>query len=219
MPSRRPSRNVAGARCASCHMRSSLCLCALVPRLELATRVVVLQHQRETYATTNTARLARLALPNSETRIRGLPGAPPASGGLAAEAPGELLVLYPDARAEVLDERLGAAVGRPVTLVVLDGSWRQAGRMIRREPGLEGARLVKLATPRPSRYRLRKSTKPDALCTLEAIASALGVLEGPEPRAQLEWLLAVMVERTLFSRGDLKADECVFELPVPVRAP
>jgi tRNA-uridine aminocarboxypropyltransferase len=198
-------------------MRMTLCLCDLVPRLELATRVVVLMHQRETYATTNTARLACRALVNSETRIRGLPGAPPASEGLVDEAPGELLVLYPDARAELLDERLSASLGRPVTLVVLDGSWRQAGRMIRREPGLEGARLVKLAPGGPSRYRLRKSPNADALCTIEAVALALGVLEGPGPRADLERLFEVMVERTLFSRGDLKADECAFDLPV--RAP
>lgn len=128
MPARRPSRNVPGARCASCYLPVTLCLCVLVPRLELATRVVVIMHQRETYATTNTARLACRALVNSETRIRGLPRSQPASEGLVAEAPGELLVLYPTERAELLDERLVATVQRPVTLVVPDGSWRQADR-------------------------------------------------------------------------------------------
>jgi tRNA-uridine aminocarboxypropyltransferase len=213
MPARRPSRNVAGARCYECHMQMPLCLCSLVPRLELVTRVVVVMHQRETYATTNTARLACRALVNSETRIRGLPGSPPATEGLGSDAPGELLVLYPSEQAELLDERLGATIGRPITLVVPDGSWRQAGRMIRREPGLHGARLVKLAPGRPSRYRLRKGPNANALCTIEAIALALEVLEGPEPRVELERLLAIMVERTLFSRGDLKADDCEFELP------
>src|SRR2546423_596826 len=70
MPGRSHSRN----RCSSCEMYRPLCLCGETPRLELATRVVILMHTRERKLTTNSAKLARLALSNSQTVYRGIQG-------------------------------------------------------------------------------------------------------------------------------------------------
>ncbi len=66
-----------------------------------------------------------------------------------------------------------------------------------REESLKAIRRVKLPTAEPSRYRLRKETKPGGLATIEAMARALGVLESPEVEEALERIFALMVERTL----------------------
>ena len=60
----------------------------------------------------------------------------------------------------------------------------------------------------PSEYRLRVQRNEHHLCTLEAIARAIGVLESAEAQSNLEKLLRVMVERTLWSRGKIPASEC-----------
>jgi hypothetical protein len=71
-----------------------------------------------------------------------------------------------------------------------------------------GIRHVKLAEGAPSQYRLRTQPNDKSLCTLEAIARALGVLESREAQLQLETVLGVMVERTLWCRGILDARDC-----------
>ena len=68
----------------------------------------------------------------------------------------------------------------------------------------------------PSSYRLRAIGLPGRLSTLEAIARALGVLEGPAPEAALERALRLVVERTLWTRGCLPR-EAVEALPEGAR--
>lgn len=183
-------------------MRNALCICAEVPRIETATRVVLLMHLRETYSTTNTGRIAHLALPNSEIRIRGTRQSESASKGLEfSQSSG--LVLFPSEDAEELDSELAQRLAKPITLVVPDGNWRQASRMVRREPGLKDYKCVKLKFTAPSRYYLRKAPSPESLATLEAVARALAVLEGPEVQQKLERLFQLMVVRTLSTRGQI----------------
>lgn len=66
----------------------------------------------------------------------------------------------------------------------------------------------------PSIYRLRQETQAGGLATLEAIARALGILEGASIQRELERVLRIMVERTLWARGALRDDELMHGLPV-----
>ena len=52
-----------------------------------------------------------------------------------------------------------------------------------------------------SRYRLRTQPNLNSLCTLEAIARAVGILESPSAQMQLETVLSVKVARTMQARG------------------
>ncbi|MES1208186.1 MAG: tRNA-uridine aminocarboxypropyltransferase [Pseudomonadota bacterium] len=90
---------------------------------------------------------------------------------------------------------------RPITLVVPDGTWRQAQRVRRRIAGLAAIPCVSISRNEPSAYRLRHTADPRRLATLEAIAEALGVLEGPGPREALLQIFQVMVERSLRVRS------------------
>lgn len=70
---------------------------------------------------------------------------------------------------------LGAA---PRTLVLLDGSWRQARRLLQANPLLQLLPRWALPPPPPSRYLIRKAHRPQQRSTLEAACLALGALEG-----------------------------------------
>jgi DTW domain-containing protein YfiP len=177
-----------------------LCICASIPRLTTRTSVIVLMHHREVKMPTNTGRLAHQCLVGSRLLLRGSKGSPAALGPSAAFS-GTPLLLHPSEDAVELDPLFCAKVPPPHTLIVPDGSWRQASKMGHREPSLEAVLRVKLAPTEPSRYQLRKETKPGGLATIEAIARALGILESPEVEAELEKIFALMVERTLRSRG------------------
>lgn len=177
------------------------CICAAIPRLVTRTQVVIIIHHREVQMPTNTGRLAHLCLVDSRLAVRGLEDDPLA---LEEAAPilGTPLLLHPTDDAVVLDERFRERTPPPYTLFVPDGSWRQASKVARREKSLASALRVKLAGDEPSRYRLRRETKPGGLATIEAIGRALGFLEeSTVSRDELEKIFSLMVERTLKSRG------------------
>lgn len=202
-------------RCAACNMRQVLCICGVIPKLNLQTRVVVLMHFREARLTTNSAKLAEIALNQSEIRIRGQLGQPMSNEGLL-EPERQSLYLFPSPGALELNSELVAQFGKPVTLVVPDGSWRQAKRVGRREPALMEMPHVKLPPGPPSNYRLRREPTPAHVSTFEAISRALGILEGPagpKVQLQLEYLFDVMVERMLWGQGLLPKEKCKYPIP------
>jgi DTW domain-containing protein YfiP len=192
-------RGNAADRCPVCRMHSSLCVCSLIPRLETRTRVVLFIHRFEDRKSTNTGRLATRCLPNSEVVVRGLESQhnPP----FVAEPGARSLLLFPHPDARPLAEFIGA--DRPITLIVPDGTWRQASKVRQRVPGLSELPCVALPAGERSQYRVRFEPHGEGLATIEAIARAMGILEGPEVQAALERVFRTVVERILWSRGTI----------------
>lgn len=185
-------------RCPRCVQQLRSCLCSVVQPIDLATRVVVLRHRRELHKPTNTGRLVSLSLSNGEVRTFGARGEPFDASNLV-DPSRRTLLLYPAADATTL--AIDPDDDRPVTLIVPDADWRRAYKLVAREPALESIPRVCLPHGPPSRYLLRRHTDPRFLATFEAIARALGILEGPSVQAHLVEIFDWMVERTLLSRG------------------
>ena len=198
---------IAAHRCPICEIRKPLCFCEMIPQLVLQTRVIILMHTCEEVLTTNTARLAAKALTNSEVRIHGRQDERMSSDGLV-QAGRPSLLLYPSSGAVELTADFVSRLSGPVNLIVPDASWRQTKKFVRRAPYLVGIPHVQLPAGPLSEYRLRAQRSDQNLCTLEAIARALGILECRAAQADLERLLRVLVERTLWARGLLAADHC-----------
>lgn len=170
-------------------------------------------HTSEEVLTSNTARLVAKALPNHEIRIRGRLNQRLSTTGLVQEGKRSLL-LFPSSHAVELSATFVARLTEPVTLVVPDGSWVGTRKFVRRDPVFADMTHVKLPPGLPSQYRLRAQADPQSLCTLEAVARAIGLLESRDAQTRLEALLCVMVERTLWSRGAIKAEHCTSGLPL-----
>lgn len=190
-------------------MHRGLCVCQALPRLATRTRVVLVMHRIEDRKSTNTGRLAAACLADAEVVLRG--GREAAPQPLLRDDGSEPLLLFPHEDAEILAPRSPSAP--PVTLVVPDGTWRQASKVRARTPALAGVRAVRLPPGPPSRYRLRAEAHETSLATIEAVARALGVLEGPEVQGALERAFDVFVHRTLWVRGEIAAADVLGGLP------
>jgi len=198
-------------------MHRSLCICALLPRLETRTRVVLLLHQLEVDKPTNTGIVAARCLPNSAVVHRGrTPGADArdsdARGASVDEQAAQLSAAIPaGTRAAFLFPHPSATPlaawrdGAPVTLIVPDGTWRQAARArsrLGRALALPCVTLAGGAAASPG-GRLRTAKRPGQLATLEALALALGELEGQAVGDALMRVFRVMTDRTLWTNGRL----------------
>ncbi|WP_420232098.1 tRNA-uridine aminocarboxypropyltransferase [Pseudomonas sp. ABY48] len=183
-------------QCPRCHRPQSHCLCPLIPSLDSRTRILLLQHSSEVNHALNTARLAALGLRNAELIVgevfEDLPR--------LLNQPGyQARLLFPADDAQPLHAY--APSDDPLLLVVPDGTWRKARKLLHLNPLLAALPRVTLAGG-VSRYRLRKAPGPGALSTVEAIVQALQVLEAP---ASFEGLLRpfeALIEGQIAAMGE-----------------
>jgi DTW domain-containing protein YfiP len=193
-------------------MHERICVCDQVPTLQTRTRLTLILHYREQHQTSNTGHLLNLALPNSEVRIYGDFDNPLPTAGLAPETH-QTYVLFPGPEARELTLEEVRRDGRPVNLVVPDGTWRQSSRMMRRCEPLRQLPARILPPGPPSAYQLRRAEQPERISTFEAGARALGLLEGAQVQQPLEMFFRIMVERSLWARNRLPAHLVTGGLP------
>jgi DTW domain-containing protein len=187
-------------RCETCGASATACLCDAVPRIELKTRICLIIHHRELSRRSNTGLLAVRALLNSEVRVRGEDREALDLQDLLTNQYRSFL-FYPSSDAVELNQGLVMQDTTPIQLLVPDGTWRQARKIHSRHKELRDLPRVKISTPDNSIFQLRAQSKPERMATLQAIAEALGVIEGDGIRAHLIKLYQTKVERTLKARG------------------
>ena len=181
-------------RCPGCGLPVHLCVCRLAPVLECSTEFVIVSHVKEMVRASNTARLVRLALPDTRIFLRGSrwENIPPSE---FRRENGFVFLLYPSDDARIIDDAFVKAHAGPWQVVVPDGSWRQASGAVRREEGLRNLPRIKLPPGPPSRYVLRTQAFPDRVSTFEAVARVVGIIEGPEKQKLMEDYFDEMIRR------------------------
>ncbi|QXI19365.1 tRNA-uridine aminocarboxypropyltransferase [Pseudomonas hamedanensis] len=183
-------------QCPRCLRPQTHCLCKLIPRLDSRTRVLLLQHPSEVNHALNTARLAALGLTNAELIVgevfEDLP--------TLLNRPGyQARLLFPADDAQPLQAY--APTDEPLLLVVPDGTWRKARKLLHLNPLLAALPRVALAESCVSRYRLRKAPGPGALSTVEAIVQALQTLEAPTSFEALLKPFEALIEGQIAAMG------------------
>lgn len=188
------------APCSGCSLHIDRCICHHIPRLELRTKISLIIHAKELKRTTNTGTLALKALPNSEMRVRGLETTRLDLSSLL-DPTYRTLLFYPSKDAVELDEALIADSPLPIQLIVPDGNWRQASKVHYRHSELKAVPRVMISAPNLSTLHLRAESTAHGMATLQAIAFALGIIEGAQVQDQLLDLYQRKVEQTILGRG------------------
>ncbi len=202
MSAAEPAPLVRRPSCPRCERPVSVCFCSAVSVLPTRTRVLLLQHPRESKVGIGTARLAHLALPSSTLRI-GLDFSqdPVVQAALAPPAPSYVLFPRPDAIpiAELPRDQ-------PITLVVIDGTWWQARKLLKLNPAIAAMPAVAFTPRRPSGYLIRRQPAEFCVSTIEALAEALTALE-PDggPFERLLDPFRAMVERQRWYATEVRA--------------
>jgi len=187
--------------CRRCLRPAAFCVCEHLPLLHARTRVVILQHPREARLAICSAWLCHAALPGSAL-LQGVRfDEDPRVAALLAE-PGTAL-LFPGEGATPAG---ALAAAPPRTLLVLDSTWPQALKLLRKNPRLAALPRVSIeaGTAAPSGYAgLREEPAEGHLATIDAVAEALGALEGDPARfGPMRRAFRLAVERQLACSRD-----------------
>lgn len=187
----RTAPDLAG-RCPQCRLRLEYCICAEVRPIDPGPdfEIVVVRHAIEGLKSSNSARIAALALPCIRIVEYGGKDNPIDADALVAGA--NACLLYP-----TTDPSTPKSVNR---LIVLDGNWTQARRMLVRMTPLHTLPRLSVAAPKLTPTRTRQAPDPRQMSTIEAIAGALDALslEGGE---SLRVLAEVFASRVMVMRG------------------
>ena len=184
-------------QCPRCLRPTTHCLCALIPSLDSRTRVLLLQHPSEVNHALNTARLAALGLVNAQLVV----GEVFEDLQTLLNPPGyQARLLFPAEDAQPLQAY--SPSDEPLLLVVPDGTWRKARKLLHLNPLLAALPRVTLTAGAVSRYRLRKAPGPGALSTVEAIVQALTVLEAPQSFEPLLRPFEALIEGQIAAMGE-----------------
>lgn len=189
--------------CQRCFLHLDRCICSIFPVLDLKTKISLVVHHKELLRTTNTGRLAVSILKNSEMIVR----------GKSEKHPTLILdhlintnyhtwIFYPSPDAtELTTELVQKHNDRPIQLIVPDGNWRQASKVHYRHPELKHLPRVKISTPNTATLHIRRESTKEGMATLEAIAHALGIIEGQKVKEQLMYVYWRKLEETFKGRG------------------
>ena len=211
----RANRARSSGRCARCAVRQEHCICAhLAEPIVHVAEVVIIRHAHEQWRPTNTARLAATALAHARVHEYGaLEAAPLDCEALIASLPAPVWLLYPTAADDLLPP-VPVGAPSPGGLVVLDGTWSQTQRLVRRHPALatlpraalpmaEVAPLPELGTASGATLRLRQPAQPGRRLTVDAIAGYLALWESAAAAEALGRVYRHFVAATLAGRGDV----------------
>ena len=171
--------------CQDCYRPCEVCWCKYLPNppITCKTKVIVLQHPRESRRAIRTCRMLELGLrPGSCLVFEGTSftceNSSPVSSLLTQP---NTFLLYPGKEAKCLNHlclmKDKQDSGDALTLVLLDGSWREAKAILRNSPLLLTLPRLTLKAGQPSEYVVRSQPALGGLSTLEAAARAIEVLE------------------------------------------
>lgn len=173
MSTRRPSDSIS-RRCPDCKIVKGLCFCSDRINIDTKTQVIFLMHHREKHLTTNTATMAQKILNNSELLMYGLKDQP-----LKIDFKSDIkyFFLYPSEDATLIDQ-IDFDSYPNKSLIIPDGSWRQAKKMHAHSPDFKNIECISIKNTPVSLYLLKHEHQAHYLSTYEACAWALKYLEG-----------------------------------------
>jgi DTW domain-containing protein YfiP len=163
------------AMCFRCMRPASVCYCGAVPRIVAKTPVVLLQHPRERFMPIGTARMASLCLDGSALVVGTELDRHPVVRAALDDRSRTPILLWPGPTSRDLATHPPEG---PTTLVVVDGTWSLAKKLVRLNPRIAALPQYSLVPSRPSEYRIRAEPAAECVSTIEAVIEALSILEG-----------------------------------------
>lgn len=218
---------MAATKCLDCKMIVEFCVCGRLPSVPSDVGILIIRHVAERGKASNTGRFLHWMLPNSRLETFGALDSP-FDSRLLFEPGTHTEVLFPSRSSPVLrpfpsltanseskspsgDELSMAGKDAPTkrrTLVLLDASWSQARRMVRRVPGLSRVPFVRLpeSVPAPV-WNVRIPPRSGYYCTLETAIRAFEVLGRDRDARELTRGMEMVRRRLLVARGQVQGLE------------
>lgn len=169
------ARGILQTRCPNCQIAQYACICDWKKTTKTQLDIVLLMHTDEILKPTNTGHLISDVLPEQCFSFEWSRTEPsPDLLNILTDPKRQIIILYPASEEREsytgIPETLGDKI---LTLVVIDGTWRQSKKIFNLSEWLQTYPVLTLAIAEQANYGLRKAKELNQLSTAEACALAL----------------------------------------------
>ena len=195
-------------RCPVCRVIFSHCLCALRPRVTTRAGMCLIMGDIEPLKPSNTGWLIADVVPDTAAFGWSRTTVDPALLALLADPQWAPCLVFPGeyVAAERVVTEVPQVAGKRPLFVLLDATWSEARKMFRKSPYLNHLPVLSLQPEQLSRYRLRRSTRDEHLCTSEVAALCLALGGEPQAAEVLETYLDIFTNHYLNARQSVPPD-------------
>ncbi len=202
-------------RCLGCRLSPSHCICEQRPNLATASGMCLIMADIEALKPSNTGWLIADVVQDTFAFGWARTEVDPALLAKLSDPQWLPMVVFPgefvDA-ARVVHElpslamaSHGAQAKRPL-FILLDGTWPEASKMLRKSPYLDRFAVLSLAPEQLSRYKLRRSKRDDHFCTAEVAALCLELAGETHAAQTMDAYLDVFTHHYLQAKHQKPAD-------------
>lgn len=190
-------------RCSACRVIESHCLCAWRPSVETRSGVCLIMTNKEVFKPSNTGWLIADVVRDNHAFIWSRTDVDEQLLALLNDPQWQPYLVFPGEYVE--PSRVTHAVDldhskRPL-FILLDATWTEARKIFRKSPYFDRLPILSLLPDRLSRYRLRRSTRSEHLCTAEVAALCLELAGDSDAASALDAYFDVFSQHYLGAKG------------------
>jgi DTW domain-containing protein YfiP len=174
-PKQRPNEEyTARPFCFDCYRPQKVCICSITKQINNQIEIGIIRHPKESKNTFNTAILAHLSLKNSflEDTLTA-DNSTLLHKKISDYKPEEIGLLFPSKNSESLE----TTNNNLKCLIAVDGTWSEAKKIAKNSSLLNSINHYHFTPIKTSNYLLRKEPQDNYVCTIEAIAYSLEIIE------------------------------------------
>jgi len=209
-------------RCSKCNLALFACLCPWQLTRTSDIHFILIVHRKELYKTTNSGHLIADLLPNSTSAYLWSRTEPdPTLLAEIANPSRRVVLLFPEDQTHATENRVTniriPTDDRPLTVVLLDGTWKQASRMANLSQWLQNIERLSITFDsedsigdshsggKKNRY-IRRAPEQHQLSTAQAAAAVLREVGSSENEnaALLEHYFSVFNQHCIATRRNIK---------------
>ena len=175
-------------RCEQCLIAKHYCICEGAEYASCDAVVCLLMYHNESFKPSNTGRLIADIVPDNYAFRWDRTSPDPALLALLNNDKYQPFVIFPaeDVETDRVVTQVETLAGKQPLFIFLDGTWREAKKMIRKSPYLDNFPVLSITAQKLSDYRLRVAPHAHQLGTAEVAIMVLALANEVDASTKLE---------------------------------
>ena len=175
-------------RCEQCLIAKHYCICEGAEYASCDAAVCLLMYHNESFKPSNTGRLIAEIVPENYAFRWDRTSPDPALLALLNNDKYQPFVIFPaeDVETDRVVTQVETHAGKQPLFIFLDGTWREAKKMIRKSPYLDNLPVLSITAEKLSDYRLRVAPHAHQLGTAEVAIMVLALAGEVDASTKLE---------------------------------
>ena len=202
------ARGWRATRCRACRVIESHCLCAWRPKVQTRAGVCLIMTNKEVFKPSNTGWLIADVLADNFAFIWSRTEVDQALIDLLADPQWQAYLVFPGEYVEQarVVNTVEPSDGKRPLFILLDATWTEARKIFRKSAYFDTLPILSLMPEKLSRYRLRRSTRSEHLCTAEVAALCLELAQDNDAANALDAYFDVFSQHYLDAKRQLPLD-------------